>query len=368
MFMNIQVLFFELLQVAIGNQKVLSKSPSQEEWRGLFTLAKQQALLGICFAGVKLLKSQQQTPPADLYMKWMGMAAMIQQRNEVMNRRCVEAQSLLAEDGLQSSILKGQGVACLYPDHLHMLRQSGDIDIWVPCGMQKAMAIARKRYGEVEYDYVNAHIPMFKDVEVELHWRAQSMAKLFRNQTLQRWLEREDTKCQILGGKASLPDGEEITVPTAEFNAVYLLLHAYRHFFESGLGLRQVMDYYFLLHNVGLNHGLDGMKSTLGMDRFDRALRWVMWHVFEQEDEHSLLAGSMKNEKDGRFVLEEMMRNGNFGHHDSRIKQVSKDGRWQSIFTNLQHSWLIARKYPSEALWMPIWIVWHYVWKRTKKI
>lgn len=362
-------LFFELLRVATGHQKTLSTCPSQEEWRELFTLANKQALLGVCFAGVKMLKEKEQELPADLYMKWLALAARIQQRNEVMNRRCVEAQQLLAEVGLKASILKGQGVACLYPEHLRLLRQSGDIDVWVSCGMEKALALARQRYGEVEYDYVNAHLPMFKDVEVELHWRAQSLANLFRNRTLQRWLEREETKDQLLGGKAELPNRVGlITVPTAEFNSLYLLLHAYRHFFESGLGLRQVMDYYFLLCHLGPRNELDCMKRTLGLERFDRALRWVMWHVFEGEDVHSFLADSQKDERDGHFVLEEMMRNGNFGHHDSRIKQMSKDGRWQSIFTNLQHSWLIARKYPSEALWMPIWIVWHFIWKRTKKI
>ena len=40
--------------------------------------------------------------------------AKIQQRHELMNRRCVEAQRLLAEEGLKSSILKGQGVAPYY--------------------------------------------------------------------------------------------------------------------------------------------------------------------------------------------------------------------------------------------------------------
>ena len=102
------------------------------------------------------------------------MAAKIQQRNELMNRRCVEVQGMLAKEGIESCILKGQGGARLYDvndnGNLGAYRQSGDIDIYVPCGIDKAMRWCRKKYGEVEFDYINAYVPMCKDVEVELHW------------------------------------------------------------------------------------------------------------------------------------------------------------------------------------------------------
>ena len=107
-------LFFELIRVSIGRQKRLTHTPSEMEWRQLYTLADMQALIGICFRGVQRLRKLGYDIPTDLYMKWLGMAAKIQQRNELMNRKCVEVQRLLAEDGMRSSILKGQGVAELY--------------------------------------------------------------------------------------------------------------------------------------------------------------------------------------------------------------------------------------------------------------
>ena len=228
-------------------------------------------MIGICFCGVQRLRKLGYDIPTDLYMKWLGMAAKIQQRNELMNRRCVEAQRLLAKEGLKSSILKGQGVARLYDlnfdVNLNLLRQSGDIDIYVVGGMEKLLRWCRERYGDVEYDYINAHVPMFDDVEVELHWRVGAMTNLFRNRRLQRWLEREETKEMILGGKADLKPSETletskttITVPTLEFNAFYLMLHCHHHVFENGLGLRQLMDYYFLLmarNNLNLNLDVD---------------------------------------------------------------------------------------------------------------
>ncbi len=44
-------------------------------------------------------------------------------------------------------------------------------------------------------------------------------------------------------------DGSSVAVPTAAFNVVYQLVHIYKHLFQEGTGLRQVIDYYLLIHN-----------------------------------------------------------------------------------------------------------------------
>ena len=214
------------------------------------------------------------------------------------------------------------------------------------------------------------------------------MTNLFRNRRLQRWLEREETKEMIFGGKADMKPSESlqssetsITVPSLEFNAFYLMLHCYNHEFSSGLGLRQLMDYYFLLmarNNLDLN--LNNRKTTtgttednfnlnircreFGMERFVGAVMWIMQEVFGLERERLLCE---PNEKEGRYILAEVMAGGNFGHHDERIKKVGK-GKWQSVFATLQHAMHVLKRYPSEALWMPVWMVYHFIWKRTLKI
>ena len=392
--------FFELIRVAIGNKVCLSRVPSAAEWKALYSLSVKQAVAGVCFCGVQRLPKEQVVEmPKGLIMQWFALAEQIRQRNVVMNRRCVEVQQLLAKEGLKSSILKGQGVAKLYNLNLNLYRQSGDIDVWVDGGMERALRWCRERYGDVEYDYINAHVPMFKDVEVEMHWRVGSMTNLFRNRRLQRWLEREETKEMILGGKADLKPETllnpetTLSVPTLEFNAFYLMLHCYHHVFESGLGLRQLMDYYFLLMAIHGTHGEHGLEMTkfsdgnsdhgfnglngdanaianvnrlfkeFGMERFVGAVMWIMQEVFGLERERMLCE---PDEKEGRYILDEVMAGGNFGHHDERIRKVGK-GKWQSVFANLQHAIHVLRRYPQEALWMPVWMVYHFVWKRLKK-
>ena len=409
------LLFFELIQVALGRREYLRRVPSAKEWNALYTMAQKQTVAGVFFCGLQRLPNEQRAClPELLKMQWLALATQIQARNELMNRRCVEVQRLLAKEGLKSSILKGQGVAVLYnlDLNLNLYRQSGNIDVWMDSGMERVLRWCRERYGDVEFDYINAHVPIFDDVEVELHWRVQSMTNLFRNRRLQRWLEREKTKAMILDGKADLKLSETlgtsettITVPSLEFNAFYLMLHCYHQMFESGLGLRQLMDYYFLLRNLNLDLNLNKRKTItgttderskcrgefaqtmpckeeedrratednfnlnqlfreFGMERFVKGVMWIMQEVFGLERECLLCE---PDEKEGRFILTEVMAGGNFGHHDARIRKVGK-GKWRSVFANLQHALQVLRRYPQEAIWMPVWMVYHFIWKRTLKI
>lgn len=130
-------------------------------------------------------------------------------------------------------------------------------------------------------------------------------------------------------------------------------------------GLRQLMDYYCLLVSLHKTHGEQGVINRLfsefGMERFVGAVMWIMQEVFGLEREYLL---SDPVEKEGRYILAEVMEGGNFGHHDNRIRKVGR-GKWMSVFATLQHTLHMLRRYPSEVLWVPVWMVYHFVWKRT---
>lgn len=390
-------LFFELIQVTIGKQVCLSHTPNDGEWKILYETAKKQSLVGVCFAGVQKLVEQRQEPPEMLYLTWMGMAAKIQQRNEVVNRQCVEVQKMLAEKGFRSCIFKGQAVASLYhslpsqPSSLSALRQSGDIDIWIDGGKKRVIDMVQEIAPTKEIRETHAHLDVFPDTEVEAHYRPGLIRNFVKNAKLQKFFQEEAEACfsnrinisnpsvgELCRTTNSLNHSEPLTIvaPTTEFNLVHQLTHIYHHLFTEGVGLRQVMDYYMVLRTVrevSEVSRVQGVVSSLGIDRFASALMWVIGHVFEgnkhlnpAEGDETLKPSETvswmlwkPNEVDGRFLLNEIMQAGNFGKEDSRY-DLHNMNALQSLFRITNRNLSLLRFSPFDWFWSPLWRGYHY--------
>ena len=355
----VEELFFELLRVAVGRQNSLSHTPTADEWRVLYGMAMKQAVSGVCFKGVERLHPQGQVPPQDLLFEWIGATEAIRATNELLNKRCRKLQAKLTEAGIRSSILKGQAVAKYYGDVLALYRQSGDIDIYVDCGMERAMQFAREQ-GVVDaaWDYKHLHLDVFKDTEVEMHYRVEVMLNLWKNRKLQRWFKEHE--------KQLFCRQEGLIAPQAEFNRFYILLHIYRHFLYEGVGMRQLMDYYFVLRHTESTDTseITSALKEFGMMRFARGIMWVMQEVFALERQYMICEPL---EREGRFILMEVMAGGNFGHHDERINK-SRHSKIDTVKAICKHNWHLMQHYPSEVIWPPVWFVWHKCWKiRTRR-
>ena len=107
------MLFFELLQIAIGNRDRFSQTPTVEEWRDLFSLSQKQAMVGIAFRGVEQLPEEQR-PPKTLLMQWYMATERIKSMNADLSRKVLAVTNKFLEEGFPSVILKGQGIAQLY--------------------------------------------------------------------------------------------------------------------------------------------------------------------------------------------------------------------------------------------------------------
>lgn len=323
-----QEVFFELIQVSLGTRPCLSREPNAEEWGRLYEMAMKHTIAGVCFAGVQKMQKRQQGPPQELYMKWLGMAARIQQRNETVNRQCVELQTQLLADGLRSCILKGQGVALLYGEALCKLRQPGDIDIWIEGTWREVMDYVNARTPNREFDMKHTHYNVFRDTIVETHWRPTVSSNWFVNRKLSAYFEKERER--QFGNRVKLSDKHEICAPTVDFQLVHAMLHIYGHFMYEGVGLRQMMDLYFVLLSF---HGTqEGYKAAnlniykilkeFGLSRFAAAVMYVVHEVFGLPKEKGFCG---IDEALGKELLGEIMSGGNFGHgaYENRIKNES---------------------------------------------
>lgn len=366
-------LFFELIRVALGTQTSLSRLPSADEWDELFELAKKQSLVGITFVGLLKLGADADEGFArigmseETFLIWMDMAARIQIRNDEINLQCAKVQKILGEAGLESCILKGQGVSVYYGD-ISSFRQSGDIDVWVlPIPdeswedvFHRLMKFAKGVLPEVEYTDKHVCLNVFSETEVELHYIPAKLNSPFANRKLGAWL-------RSYVGKTIKDERLGFATPLLEFNLVYLLLHMFEHVMYEGIGLRQMMDYFFVLRasrvsKVSKFQEVSSTIESLGLKRFAQGVMYVMQTVFGmKEDELICKADSEMGER----LLSEIMVGGNFGHYGNEEVSNSHGNKVAFFWARMRHNLRFVLDFPSEVLWSPWYMVKHHVWKKN---
>ena len=236
-----QRIFFDFLQFCIDSVTEIPASVKNADWNALYAIAKKQALIGVLFHGIKQLPKEL-APDAGLLMQWMGMAQKIRQQNIRLFIDSVKVCKKFKEVEFRNCILKGQGNALLYPDPY--MRTSGDIDIYLDGGRNRVMQYINKVCPNQVMRYHHVDFPVMKTA-IEVHFTPSYMFFPVHNHRMQKWFkEVMDLQCSNV---VTLPDGYgEITVPTMNFNVIYILSHLYRHVFTEGIGLRQLIDYYFV--------------------------------------------------------------------------------------------------------------------------
>ena len=423
--------YFEFLQVAVGNRESLSVGISDADWHRLFEFCKRQALIGVGFSVVEKLHAMGVVCPAGIRMQWLALALQIEKRNAVLNEQCAKLARRYEHDGLSTCILKGQGNLLNYPEHLRKRRQCGDIDVWTvpfeneecrnnvrrPKGKPMKNEECSEAYGGVaiavqtgkeDVEYVEYHgrkavieyvrmqhrlegsnvspviryhhieAPNIDGTEVEVHFRPCYAHSPLRNWRMQRWFIEHADVC--MKNKTHMG----FAVPTASVNVVYQMCHLFSHYFDEGLGLRQLMDYYFALkvwHNDVMeckdlqaqgmwNEGLGtpvmskeevmAVIRSFGMGKFAAAVMFVLHEVFAMPTHYYICE---PNEKEGKKLLAEIMKGGNFGQYDTRDAELKRGGMMKHGLWKLKRVMRLVRSYPEEALWEPVFRVYHLIWR-----
>ena len=258
--MNDITAFFAFLKYCLGYKENMSRVIAGMNWHELYSFASKQALLGLCFEGIERLGEEypeelKRNPIGrELLMTWMGKAQQIRRQNMKVNAVASKLFSMLREDGMRCCILKGQGNALMYPNPYS--RTPGDVDVWIDVSRERIMEYAQKKF-ELEDDIRLQHLETSLDgVPVELHFFPCSMNNPIYHVRLQKWFRRNaDLQCSHIVG---LPDeAGDIAIPTTAFNVIYQLTHLYHHFFDEGIGMRQIIDYFLVVNDFSKNVFLD---------------------------------------------------------------------------------------------------------------
>ena len=361
---------FLFLNYCLGKKVDMSMVVAKIDWRQLYTFASRQALLGFCFDGIERLTKDfseelKQNPMGrDLLMTWMGAAQQIRRQNMKVNAVVGKLFSMLREDGFRCCILKGQGNALMYPNPYS--RTPGDIDVWVNASREYLTEYAKRHFNQ-EDDIRFHHLETTMDsVPVELHFFPCSMNNLLYHARLQKWFKRNaDLQCSNV---VSLPDGiGEIAIPTTAFNVIYQLTHLYHHFFDEGIGMRQIIDYYYVVNNdelLVIRDTLQRELKLLGLWKFAGAVMYVLHEALGLAEEKMI---APMDEKRGKLLLAEILNGGNFGQHFTKYGHFTQQGTAKKYFLKIWRNMHFVRYYPAEALSEPIFRTWHFFWRLRHK-
>lgn len=352
--------FFDFLRFCIGSDKEIPDSLKEADWKELYAIAQKQCLVGILFDGIKKLPAEHVGMKKELLLQWMAESQMLEKANVRLNDAVIQVSEWFRKKGFRTCILKGQGNALMYPNPYS--RTPGDIDIWGEGGDKRVISFVRSISPHEKACYHHIEFPSYKGVEVEVHYRPSFLLCFWHNRKLQKYYEKVK-EVQFLH-RVKLGEQGEGAIPTAEFNLIFQLTHIYAHLLNEGIGLRQLLDYYFVLLHADIKNvvELQRILKHIGLWKFAGAIMYIMHEVFGMPASRLIVP---PKEKYGKFVLNEVLEAGNFGKQDERNRfGRSKLGHnLQRVYRDMR----LVKYFPTEALSEPFFRTWHYFWRMKNK-
>lgn len=358
-------LFFELLRISIGAGNNLSRVPSVGEWSAIYEESERQAISGILLHGIEMLPLEQR-PPQDMLLQWIGDGQMISQQNAVMNKAVVGLCRGL--DGICSRyvVVKGQTLASLYS--VKELRQSGDIDFLVhPDDWQKVFTIFSNELGEDAIDaHSEKHVEWEKDdVTYEMHRWLNDFAsikhQLYWENVVMKEAWMQPFSVEINGYK----------VPTLSplYNVLYIFVHLFYHLINEGVGLRQFVDWYFLLlgfdFTIDDNEVLEKHLKGIGLYRAFVVCGAVLTEYLGLDESKFPFEISEKDHQNSRKLIDNILEKGNFGHNTNYVQPHGVIHGLQQFWQVLKQCFKFGKYAPSES-WGYLFVKVRWWWKKLK--
>lgn len=204
------------------------------DWPAVFALAGQQKLLPIVFEAARKTPAAAENAALFAAVKQQVIAQVMHQT--VRSAEFADLYRKLRAAGLHPVVVKGQLCSCLYPLKDH--RISADDDLLIPDGEFFACHEQLLANGLTtdtptdelptadEVPYTKGGSPLY----IELHRRLFDSSE-DAHDALNRFFA--DIPVVEIDGLLAMPPHEHL---------LYLILHAYKHFVRSGIGLRQFCD------------------------------------------------------------------------------------------------------------------------------
>lgn len=337
------------------------------DWQGLFEFAKRQSISGIISRALiedgnrltELRSFSGNQPERRLLIQFMAAETIAERRNRMMNEHCVKITDLFRRAGYRSCILKGQGNTLLYPYPWN--RMAGDIDLWVDGPRWDVFRLVRRQFPDAPFKCQHIEYPLWEKAPVEVHFYPMYLECPWHNRVLKRFFREQ--REQQFAHLVTLPGTTEpVAVPTPFFNAIYQLTHINVHVLIEGIGLRQFIDYYYVLRHLPHERHEEVRQwlGRMGLTNLARATMYIVHDVLGLPDAYLYLP---PDDRRGRRLMRDIEIGGNFGKYDERMGHIG-EGFWHRQVRKLIKNGSFVRDYPAEELSEPFFRIWHWTWRQ----
>ena len=363
--------FFALLRLALGTSTETFQPMTPEEWLTVYDMSRKQSISGLLFQGLSKCYDSTEMQHLGLKrflrLKWLSTAMTLEKVYRKNLDDCKALNEFFQREGIPYCIFKGQALHRYYGDDAKS-RHYGDIDVWTPTiSVPEFADLLNTRGISHKVKYAHAVFAHGQGTITEVHHTPAFFRHPCRNRRLQEWLKDQFTNCTR--------NDEGLMVPSVDFDLVYLMIHIYHHFMFEGIGIRQFVDYFYLLRHLHLQ----AQASEAERQRVE-ATRAQAMSVFEHLGMLRFVAGAMQvihetlgleaeallcppNAEAGKTILHEIVCGGNFGKFDKRYPRKTSN-LFARGFQSLRRRLTLMRFGVGETLVSPFWSIWQIAWRR----
>ena len=241
------------------------------DWKAVYKLSAAQGVLAVAWDGLQRLIdggaiAREKRPDRSLTLQWVYNVQMIEERYAKQEQTIAKLARFYSSHDIDMMLLKGYGLSLCYPVPAH--RPCGDIDIWLYGEQQRADELLRSEMGVKVAEDEHHHTVFFVDgVMVENHYdfinvHAHLSSRIVEAE-LQQYAKSDSEEVEVAGAKA--------LIPSAQFNALFLLRHAASHYAAENIGLRHVLDWAMFVVKYGSQVDwteLERISKEVNMHRF----------------------------------------------------------------------------------------------------
>ena len=308
-------LFLTLLRAGLWEQSVRLLPFEPVGFGALYELADEQSVVGLIAAGLEHVEDRNVTKPEAL--PFLKKVYSLESRNEGINRFFEELCGKMNVAGIQSVLVKGQGIGQCYARP--QWRAAGDVDLLLDAdNYEKAKSFLSPLATSVDKEVdENKHLGMkFDSWKLELHGTLHGHISKEADAVVDQVQDEMFTR----GNFRVWKNGEtEVLLPDANSDVIFVFSHIQQHFFRGGIGLRQVCDWVRLLWTYR-----EAISCSLLESRIREMKMMTEWKAFAAfavdflgmpVEAMPLYDASAQWKRKARRISAFILRVGNFGHN-----------------------------------------------------